>query len=291
MYKEDRTMFTVQEMDDRYSLPWMQYAIIKAALSKRIVKDTLQVNNMDYESEYDRISNQAKPVKYVYNKLVELENYPMLEVMRKFAKNSLLLSEVEYREAFADIHFVTNVTKYRDFQYRLLVGAIPTNDRLFHWRKKPSQKCDFCECPKQTIGHLLYYCARSRKVWRKMEDFMNTFMFEVNVNSISFKDVMLNKVRDEAGHICNFMILVTKQFIYAKKCQGETFCFDSALRKIDEVCRIEKYNAKLANKLTKHIDKWYPYTGESMQREDIVENCENYAQEYIANLNKNNVTN
>ena len=56
----------------------------------------------------------------------------------------------EYEKALQNIYKISNITKYRDFQFSNC--AIYTYDRLFHWKKVASQKCNYCN-EKQTVKH------------------------------------------------------------------------------------------------------------------------------------------
>ena len=68
----------------------------------------------------------------------------------------------------------------------------------------------------------------------------------------------LGRVHCNPGHVVNFIVLVCKQFLYAKKCLGVKAHFKELLKVID---RIEKYNAKEKGRLHYHQCKWAPYTG------------------------------
>ena len=51
----------------------------------------------------------------------------------------------EYELAFTSLYKITNNTKLRNFQYRLLLNHIPVNDMLYKWKIENSE-CNSCLC-------------------------------------------------------------------------------------------------------------------------------------------------
>ena len=80
----------------------------------------------------------------------------------KFSKYTTV-TIAEYQEAFKSIRKITQVTKCRDFQYRLLANAIFTNNRLYHWKITESNVCEYCNQCKQTPKHLLCTCIKGTR--------------------------------------------------------------------------------------------------------------------------------
>ena len=197
----------------------------------------------------------------MYNTLVELETTPITMAWKHFQKHNISnLSIEEYQAAFKSIYYVSNVTKYRDFQYRLLVNAIFTNDK-----KAETQGCEYCNCIKQTLKHLLYEYPQAKAIWAEFTTFVQECMYEVQLPKIEAKHIFLNSLHANPGHIVNFMMLCAKQLIFARKCLGKTTNFSHVLYKIDFMQLIEKYNANVLNKIIKHTHKWAPYTGEIVE--------------------------
>ena len=57
----------------------------------------------------------------------------------------------DYGKAFRELYKVTNVTKCRNFQYRLLQRGLVTNIQLEKWNILPSANCTFCHKVPETI--------------------------------------------------------------------------------------------------------------------------------------------
>ena len=161
-----------------------------------------------------------------------------------------------FLQGFQDIYSVTNVAKYRSFQFRLLHRAIITNVHLFRWGLAESNVCTFCKCEKETYVHLFVYCQCVRDLWVNVEQ---TMSIVGGLEPIHFDTdtVMWNRViRNNAEHVKNLICLVTKQYIYRKRCQSSTPEFHELKQIIFNIRAIERYIATKNNKLSKHNKKW-----------------------------------
>ena len=122
--------------------------------------------------------------------------------------------------AFANIYRVTNITKYRDFQYRLLNKAIFFNDQLYHWKKVPTQQCDFCPADKQNLVHFFLECRVVRNFFMELKEFFSIDM-NCNVKNFDLKAIVLNDIHDNPSHVVNFLFLLAKNYLFCCKCTGK----------------------------------------------------------------------
>ena len=288
LYNETNSLLPWDHFKSMYEMSWWTYKTIISAIPRRwknLIKTDNKVLTIQ-DSIYDKVARAPKCTKFVYNWLVDLDTGPTDQIFNKFVGTTWLNIDKEgYIKAHKNIHIVTNVTKYRDFQYRLLVCALPANNQLFHWKKVPSQDCEFCAQPKQDICHIMFFCLQTQRLWDKLLTFINSFMFDVQVQPFTLEKVLLNEVHPYAGHICNFMVLIIKQLLYANKCKQKRTSFRQALHRLNEVYLLEKYNARISCRMTKHSKKWQPYTGEyQIETPNSNINIEAVAREYIENI-------
>ena len=54
------------------------------------------------------------------------------------------IEETEFLQYFSDVYVITNINKYRSFQFRLLHRAVLLNDRLSKWGVVDTEMCSFC---------------------------------------------------------------------------------------------------------------------------------------------------
>ena len=122
--------------------------------------------------EYNSL--RAKIVSYVYNHIIT-KNCAINGSYAHFVQNFHIDIE-QYEKAFVNINKVTNIVKYRDFQYRLLCNAIHTNNRLFHWKIVTSKRCEYCDAEMQDIKHLMYACPIIANIWKKFSEYVENEM-------------------------------------------------------------------------------------------------------------------
>ena len=169
-----------------------------------------------------------------------------------FKKAGICVDIPFLRTQFRNISGITHITKYRNFQYRLLHNKIFCNVQLVYWAKVESNICNLCNAEKQTIIHLLVECKQSKDIW---ENFHKTFLNDEAQKPITFENVLFNNVCENSNHIINFLVLITKQYIYRCKCQNDKISWNALLAEYKLIKRTEIYNATVKRRWSPVIDK------------------------------------
>ena len=162
-----------------------------------------------------------------------------------------------FTTCFLDVFRVTNIPKYRSFQYQLLHRAVITNVHLAHWGLKSSNMCSFCGLFKETYTHLFVMCDHVKELWLYIEQYMN----KISKEPLSFDvdTVMVNRiVPDDPYHVKNYVCLITKQYIYRQRCLGKNLNPPELKSLLIETQNIEKYIAVKNNKENRYESKWNP---------------------------------
>ena len=155
--------------------------------------------------------------------------------------------------AAAGIYSVTNIPKYRSFQYRLLNAALVTNINLCKWKILDSDLCYFCqEVPEETL-HLLWKCPCISSFWQRVIKLIKSYDSNVQVSNES---IVYNAVHQKRSHITNFIVLLAKQYIYGTRCMKGTLSYEQFVFKVNRIKSSEKYIAIKNNQLSKHTAKW-----------------------------------
>ena len=162
---------------------------------------------------------------------------------------------MDFKQHFTTLYRVTNITKYRSFQYRLLLRGIPTNIQLHYWGIVDTGLCFFCKKERETICHLFYQCEVVQQIWQQVTTYCHTNFPEQNIN-LSLNSVILNTLVNKKCHAINLICLLTKQFIYRQKCQKKELNFQNLKSNIRSIQNIEKYIAVKNYKLAIHNRKW-----------------------------------
>ena len=106
-----------------------------------------------------------------------------------------------YVKYFNNIYACTQVTKLRDFQYRLLLRKIVLNTQLFRWNIHNNKLCRFCETHDETITHFFYNCSFSRKIWDRTDHFIREEIDLQGTLDFSITCVLFNTVYLIANHL------------------------------------------------------------------------------------------
>ena len=162
---------------------------------------------------------------------------------------------LDFAKKHRDIYAVTNVPKYRSFQYRLLQRGIVTNIQLKKWGMRDTDLCSFCGEEKETLLHLFCTCSQVRQLWSNVYEYIQE-RFGVNIQDCEPKDIILNGLIPRSKDVINFLCLVTKQYIYRQRCSQSTLHFPVLIQMFMNLENIEKYIAMKNSKERQHQRKW-----------------------------------
>ena len=144
----------------------------------------------------------------------------------------------QFGKLHKQIFSITNIPKYRSFQYRLLQRGLITNIQLQQWGIKPSPNCTFCRISPETIQHLLSECQIVQEIWQKVANLLRQKYgySDIKLDTIS---IIQNSIVPGTNNVGNFICLITKQYIYRKKCQNQTLIFTELSNHIAGIRAIE----------------------------------------------------
>ena len=173
---------------------------------------------------------------------------------------------------------MTNITKLRSFQYRLLHRSLTTNMQLQHWNIKPTAKCTFCETEDETVLHLFLFCLHVTRLWMEIENFIMEFSkYPIHFNTDT---VLWNRlIHSPIGHVKNVICLITKHYIYKQRCLNKKPNVTECKQYVRTIENNEKYYTVKNNKLAIHRRKWRPD-----QRVENMYNIDQYINEYLCRI-------
>ena len=204
----------------------LQYNGLITAIPKKWLKFIQGTDKQDVGPRdlYEELNSKKKVVREVY-KVMNDKKPKQFELKLKQINEKIPVTEQEYVSSLSSLYGITNITKYRDFQYRLLVNNIHTNVRLVHWKIVHSALCELCHEERQTVTHLFFDCPKIAEIWRKTQEYLQQKM-NIDTNELQFtvRTIMLNIVHENRFHIANFIVLIVKQHIHACKCMQKRNC-------------------------------------------------------------------
>ena len=130
----------MQRALQEFQLSLMEYNALISAIPRRWRRDTLLVNNITL---YEKVVNNAELSATLY-KMMTSDHTLMVSKRRKWEEElNTSITQEQFEESFGDIYKLTNITKYRSFQYRLLTRAITMNIHLHKWGMLDSPNCSW----------------------------------------------------------------------------------------------------------------------------------------------------
>ena len=82
----------------------------------------------------------------------------------KWVQEGINIDFEEYIQCCQRIKHITKSTKYRNFQYCVVLGKIVTNVDLFEWKISQVDLCGFCGQTKESIVHIFVQCEKLTKI-------------------------------------------------------------------------------------------------------------------------------
>ena len=231
---------------------WLYYCGMVKAIPKywKVVLDSNAMLSGYGNLELKRVIESKTPTRNVYNwinknrksdKIAEYctKWYAKLDVNDQGLYDYFKLLKLTYS--------LTPIVKLKDFQYRLLIAKIFTNDTLAKWKIVNSEICNLCKKERQTNVHLLVYCEHSARIWETLQMWFPEGEF-------TRKNIMCNTVHEVNNNILNLMTLIIKQYIFRCKCMDIVPTLKTSIIEIKLQFEIERNNENEH----KTMRKWGP---------------------------------
>ena len=245
---ENGKVISVIRACDLYGLSWLDmqalYAAIPSAWKKNMESMVQGGHRAASEQPYDILLTKTNVSRWVYRQLCA-DSGILSSKARKWSETlKISVSVKEYVEAMRNIDLITNIPKFRSFQYKMVQNAVITNTLLFKWGMVETENCTMCrEDTAETILHLFIYCKTAQTLWTQLEQYLNK-RFGVNP-AINFQvdTVIFNRLVPAWNHVKNFMCLLMKYHIYRQRClkKAATFIgyqnYAKSIENIEEILR------------------------------------------------------
>ena len=187
---------------------------------------------------------------YAYSEFIQRLDENLLEKKQVWQNRlSVTIDTKEFCKYFTNYYSVTNVNKYRSFQYRLLQGAIKSNAILHKWGIKDTPNCQWCTESDSTM-HMLINCIKVKELWKEVFDYIESTYEQVK--SKKPENIIFNNVSKKNLSAANMLVLVTKQYIYRQRCMMLEINYHELKQIFHNIENTEKYIAQINGKQKKH---------------------------------------
>ena len=250
-------LMSEQEFKQKWGfLDWLRLRSIKSAIPHEW-KTLLRENELGETQPtlFDILSdmNPKQITRYVYDKIIDDKPY-LNKYFQRWNDVGVVFCYEDYVKAFSNLSTI-KITKYEDFQYRLLLKKIVTNEDLYDWGLKDSPECSFCGDFVEDIVHLMYQCRVVQEIIKWMINLCEINDIPCNMYCQTF---ILSKLNSDPKHIINQIAVYIKQFIYRYRCQNKKLTLKAVENEILYLQELEWYNAKRTHQIQKHVKKWGP---------------------------------
>lgn len=261
------------------AIGWMQYFQLIHAIPT-VWLDKCKTTQQNYSLfRIDRLENMSKISNIVYSSLIYNDSAVNTKKQKWEQKLSIEIQQREFLQIFKNIYKQTIATKYRDFQYRLIMGILPLNKRLFIWKISDTQYCTFCHKEIEDDIHFFCKCSFTIKIWNTLKEYIqrnDTAGFYAQSNW-SDKNLLFSSVHPNSSNVINFLVTIVKQFLYRARCMGILPNIHMLEPEIENVYTIETNIAIKRSKWNKHVAKWSCI-------KNIQEVDTNFVQQYLQDM-------
>ena len=126
-----------------------------------------------------------------------------------------------WKDVYILPRIVTNNTRLRDFQYKVLNNALYLNKHIFIFKLSDTKLCSFCNQEDETDINLFANCSKSKALWDRLKKhFKDTINLPwLKAQSAIFGFLQTDK---ELILILNYLLLLFKYYWYVSRCSKTT---------------------------------------------------------------------
>ena len=245
-----------------FDLTTLQYNSIVSAIPKewkRLLQTKNEGSSEKIKSNIEIVTMVKKPTKWYYKHCTRNRHCQFDAYCKWQTRTKSECSYKEFIECFRNINRLTNYSKLRGFQYRLLNNAIILNDRLMLWNIKSTDKCSNCNSDRETALHFFVECKAAKTVYGWAQCYLEkTCNIKIDSTQLKPDQIIYNKSAQKPVGIIEALILMSKYYLYRSKCLQQKINHVLYNSFIEDCRKCEYYNAKTTGSVCKYYKKWHP---------------------------------
>ena len=214
---------------------------------KRWLRDDL--GGKQFKNWYLGYKKHQKVANLCYKNLNSEEDL-LLKALRKWDNMGWEISLDLWLKYINRTYVITNVAKFRSFQYKLLCKAITMNKHLKHYGLRDNKRCTFCDIFEEDLLHLFVDCTCIKYFWEQVGNWMPI------LKNLDSRKIICNTPLDNPKLLPNLIVLLAKIYIYRVRCNKSHLNFQQFLEWVYEIRKIEQIIAYKNNSILKHELKW-----------------------------------
>ena len=164
-------------------------------------------------------------------------------------------TDINFSDVFCNLYLVTNDSKLKNFQYKLLHRTLPTNTFLVKIGIKNSDLCNFCKNDTDSILHYIWLCPVVKLFWNRVKTWLEE-IFDIPIELKMANIVFITNVNECPFEIIEFVMLFTKYYIHCCKWSNNLPTIEVLKAKLKSREKMERSNSIFKDKLKDHEDRW-----------------------------------
>jgi len=247
--QDDGSFYTFEQFERKFGLTnqYFRYYSLLHCIPREWKTKLKEKGKICAEVKHARIiklRNVKRPANYFY---IESLEHVATRPTKSENKWEIILNQNihidEWKDIYTNTFKITQDTKQRILQYKIIHRIIPLNDWLFKCNLSNTKNCCFCSINTETIEHFFYECTIIKNIWFKLADLLNTTPF-------TLRDILLGDPNIESS--VRHIILIAKEHIYQSKLNLSDPNFNQIINAIKRTITIENqyqlYSRNIGNK-------------------------------------------
>ena len=230
---------------------WIQIVNAIPSKWKKIIEES-QITNHPQKFQHLLMVTRELPLekltsKYIYTlKLSKIKEPPssQITIMGKIQENDL-----NWNLIYTNGRLCSRDSYTRSFYFKCAHNILYLNERLFKFKKAPSQLCSFCKTEKENILHLFFKCSYVTNLWCKLNDKLILQLPPLSPKSAFFGF-------PDNSKLINHIHLIFRIAVYNSR-SSSTCQVQYILNKIINAKKVELNIGKIDQAIrTKFVEKW-----------------------------------
>ena len=168
-------------------------------------------------------------------------------------QNNYNFTAKELSECFFRPRITLMIGRQREFQFKLLHGAIYTKENLFRFGFVEDNLCSYCKQERETYSHIFLFCLNVKLIWQALIQ-----RYELDeLKDLNWRDIFVglsgnsNRIK-----MCNTIIFMVKYILFVFRKDGILPTVDKIQKLLLDYKDQEKKIAVKMGKLGLHLQKW-----------------------------------
>ncbi|MEK6264143.1 MAG: hypothetical protein N2B06_05145 [Clostridium sp.] len=270
LYNSKGKLLSLQELVEKYGIRISNYLEIHSLINaipvswrKLIGKNNTNKSQLTYDeyTVYVKLKNKTRDILYSYNKdfywaLIDTKAKPAVPAVTKW--RGLFGIEPDELKLYYQIPFNSiRHTKMQCMQYKILHDIYTCNLKLYHWKIKSNNLCQYCKEVDNVLHHF-YFCYELQLFWNSFQNWWSEICKKcIFIYPLTPKQIILG-LTEKLCHKpqLNYIVLLAKWYIFRAKYLEKECFFIEFLTDLKNNLNIERVIFSKNDKYIKYVEMW-----------------------------------